>query len=103
MSEEKDNGISTIIAFIAVCIAIPFFLIKTVFNKDLDVTTRISYLLFSIPSLFLIFCFVCIVATMAFWVIPVYLDSDAWPIGVFIMLIAVVFIVNIAQSFKKKS
>ena len=87
--EEKFGTLKLLLLMAGLIIAIPYWLFKTIFNTELDFGTRLSYVLMSIPSALLLFFVVTVFGTMAVLFIPVYLCSDAWPVGVFAIICVV--------------
>ena len=85
-NEEKFGTLKLLLIMAGLIIAIPYWLFKTMFNNELDFGTRLSYVLMSIPAALLLFFVVAVFVTMAVLFIPVFLCSDAWPVGVFAII-----------------
>ena len=85
-NEEKFGTLKLLLLMAGLIIAIPYWLFKTMFNNELDFGTRLSYVLMSIPAALLLFFVVAVFVTMAVLFIPVFLCSDAWPVGVFAII-----------------
>ena len=87
MGNDEEWGTWKLLLLMAgLIISIPYWLFKTLFNKELDFGTRLSYFLMAIPSAMLLFFVVAVFVTMAVLFIPVFLCSDAWPVGVFAII-----------------
>ena len=103
--EDKFGTLKAILTLAALIFCIPYWLCKTVFNKDLDFGTRLSFALLSLPSALLLFeiVAVCVVGAVVF--IPVALASDAWPVGVYAIIFLVCCgyqLIKVIASRKKK-
>lgn len=100
--EEKFFDLPTILAIVAVVIAIPYYLIATVFNPKLDLTDRILALCATLPSLIygIFYLAILVVAPVGFML--VCLSSDAWPLGLmigfFLLLGLISFVKNVLLS-----
>ena len=90
-NEDKFGMLKTILALIGIIVCVPYWLCLTVFNTKLDFGTRLSYLLLSLPTALLLFEIIVVYGTMAVLFIPVALDSDAWPVGVFALICVAVW------------
>ena len=87
MGKDEDWGTLKLLLLMAgLILAIPYWLFVTIFNNKLDFGTKLSYVLMSIPAAMLLFFVVTVFGTMAVLFIPVCLDSDAWPVGVFAII-----------------
>ena len=87
MGNDEEWGTWKLLLLMAgLIISIPYWLFKTLFNNELDFGTRLSYFLMAIPSAMLLFFVVAVFVTMAVLFIPVFLCSDAWPVGVFAII-----------------
>lgn len=95
--EDRFGTWKAILALAAIIFCIPYWLGKTIFNKDLDFGTRLSFVLLSLPSALLLFeiIAVCVVGAVVF--IPVALASDAWPVGVFAIICVVCWVYQLIK------
>ena len=99
MSEKEESffNASNVLAIIALVIAIPYYLVATVFNPKLDVTDRILCLCATLPSLIygIFYLTILVIAPVGFMM--VCLASDAWPLGLmigFFLLLGVIGLVK---------